>query len=58
MARGDRDMFDYFLARELGVPLHEVQGWPNRDVMEWAAYYRLEGERQAHAQMRQRARRR
>lgn len=51
-------MFDYFLARELGVPLHEVQGWPNRDVMEWAAYYRLEGERQAHAQMRQRARRR
>ena len=57
MARGERDMFEFFLARELKVPLQDVLGWPNRIVMEWAAYFRLESERQAHAAMRQKVRR-
>lgn len=50
-------MFEFFLARELKVPLQDVLGWPNRIVMEWAAYFRLESERQAHAAMRQKVRR-
>jgi len=55
-ATGEKDTFEFDLARELRQPLDVVRSWPNLDVMEWAAYFRLQSERQAHAQMRQRAR--
>jgi len=56
LAVGDIDPFEFHLARELRVPLREVRSWPNRELMEWAAYFRLESERNAHAAMRQRVR--
>lgn len=37
--RGQTDAIDYRLARDLGVPLHVVRGWPSAEIEEWRDWY-------------------
>ena len=49
-ARGERDGFEFVLARELSMTVGELRGRMSmREFMEWAAFYRLESERAHHA---------